>query len=326
MNYNNNICFSSTPAEALNAKAFALDKRLYLFAHYEPKPYLAGETFRSQFMTASINLYGLFQDCCPFLRQIINRNGGILLGDWPNFSELLRVSKALRSIFCHNNSKQLRLNLENYKIVEWWMKRKCQIYCDFDDLQESDWEVLLQKLTAMADTFERDLSKGINDIFTWSNQNQTAIIDRWVEAIAKSYLINPEYLLNALTAMYVRYMNFYGYSLHLNPPLRNQTIEWIEALRSAAVNNVTANNNGSTPVEIDWKEKWLDKPPRQVRQSKVYALLLDWPNQWAARNGSTAAQCDEAPMPGSSFLRILAKNVDEYVAAPYLDYNDDDTP
>lgn len=79
MDYTESICFSAETAEELNRKAFSLDCRLFMFAYYEPKQYREAESKRSQFLTAIVNLYGLFKDCGPFLGELLKTRDTILV-------------------------------------------------------------------------------------------------------------------------------------------------------------------------------------------------------------------------------------------------------
>ena len=56
----------------LNALAFQMDRRIFLFAYYEPKPYREDESWYSRFCTATVNLYGLLKDCGPFLGTVLS--------------------------------------------------------------------------------------------------------------------------------------------------------------------------------------------------------------------------------------------------------------
>ena len=50
-----------------------------MFAYYEPKQYREAESKRSQFLTAIVNLYGLFKDCGPFLGELLKTGDSILV-------------------------------------------------------------------------------------------------------------------------------------------------------------------------------------------------------------------------------------------------------
>lgn len=313
MDYENSICFSPEIPERLNEKAFLLDKRLFLFAYYEPKEYIPTESYRSKFITATVNLYGLFWDCCPFMGKILERGNSILLTNWTqvqrDFQNLRNTISAFRSIFCHNNSDIYPLNAVHFELADQWVFLHCGTNKEFSDLNDSEWEKLLYALHCQADAFIGSVESNIHAISSTSNvlrRNRT--INWWIEAIAGSYIINKDYLLNAMAGMYQLYLMNIHSSSTPNVPLRTQTINWLY--------------NHCNVVEKDkWYITWIDKGIRQVAQSKIYQTLLDWPNLWAARNGLTPADCDEAPLPGSDFFRILASDVDSFACNPQLGYH-----
>lgn len=312
MNYENSICFSSTVPERMNEKAFLLDKRLYLFAYYAPKRYISTESYRSKFITATVNLYGLFWDCCPFMPKILETANSILLTDWNSirdtFHSLRNIISAFRSIFCHNDSDIYPLNAVHYEIAHQWILSKCKIDADLFDISDSEWEKLLFALHSQAESFIDAIESNIDSLSITSEVSRRhRTINRWIEAIAESYIIHTDYLLNAMAGMYQLYlMNTHGQPVS-NKSLRHQTIDWLMTYC-----NVTDRNM--------WHKQWIDTSRYNVTQSKIYQTLLDWPNLWAIRNGLDAVDCDEAPLPGSDFFRILAADVDRFVCNPQLGY------
>lgn len=313
MNFDTSICFSSEVAEQLNDKAFSIDCRLFLFAHYEPQEYIAQESAHSKFISAAVNLYGLFKDCSPFMDWILKSSNSILLHDWErilnDFTELYEIAIAFRSIFCHNNSIVLPLNEVNYLVAERWIDTYCGISRQIHSLEDSDWQYMLNKLCRKADGFMVDLDNSLDRLLSRNptDDRRMRAVNRWIQGIARSYLQNPNYLLNAMAAMYQLYLfNTNGDPVE-DLSLRKKTVEWLSS---------------TCGVEAyKWQEKWLDKKAKDCLQSKVYALLVDWPNQWANRKQCSPAECDEAPLPDSTFFRILAVDIDNYAHAPSLGYS-----
>ena len=293
MDYENSICFSYDIPDRLNDKAFSLDKRLYLFAYYEPKEYIPTESYRSKFITATVNLYGLFWDCCPFMAQILETGDSILMNDWVriknDFKNLRNMISAFRSIFCHNNSDIYPLNEVHFAVADQWILSKCGIGKDLFELNDGEWGKLLYELHCQADSFISSIESNIDDLLSTTDLlRRNRAVNRWIVSIAGSYLINKDYLLNAMAGMYQLYLMNTHSVLTPNKPLRRQTIDWICTLC-----NVTDAEK--------WYTKWIDKDERFTVQSKVYQILQDWPNQWAARNGLDVSDCDEPPLPGGTF-------------------------
>lgn len=309
MIYDDSICFSPDKAEQLNGKSFTLDKRVYLFAYYEPTEYKDTESFRSNFMTAVINLYGLFWDCCPFMRKILKSKNSILFYDWKRiqreYDKLSSTVSAWRSIFCHNNSDIFPLNAVNYVVAEAWTNEHCRSDLALCNLEESQWEILLNALMQMADEFIADLDKNLDALLGMLNTSRTEdIVNYWIGAIAESYLRNPDYLLNAMAGLYQYYLLQINTEPESGKSLRSQTINWLVAEFGVSYSS--------------WYTKWLDHS-ECCEQSAIFKLLCNWPEQWAQRNGCDAEDCDEAPMPGSDLLRILASDVDRFAQSPFED-------
>lgn len=318
MNYTESIVFSSAPAEGLNRKAFSLDPRLYLFANYEPKPYPASESKRSQFMTAVINLYGLLWDCGPFLSKLYfgtKDSAPILPYELPriqnHFRNMRDVVDAFRSIFCHNSTDALPLSAFKRDIARHWVSGHISSgheIEDLDELNEDEWGALLDALVTDANTFTNDLNDNLDILVrTPSADEKSRAIECWIQGIVQNYLQNPTYLLNCMAGLYQLYRTNMGMDPDWGKPLRSQTIGWL------------VDFCGVTDRD-KWYGKWLDAPADRWKDSKLYTLLLDWPNQWAARNGVSADQCGEAPLPDGDLLRILAGDVDRFAHNPRLGY------
>lgn len=313
MDYEKSICFSPDIPERLNEKAFLLDKRLYLFAYYEPKEYIEKESYRSKFITAIVNLYGLFWDCCPFMRKLLESGNSILLTNWTqiqrDFQNLRNTISAFRSIFCHNNSDIYPLNEVHFELAEQWIFSQCSISKDISELKDSEWEKLLYALHCQADIFICSIERNIDGISSTSDvlrRNRT--INWWIEAIAGSYIINKDYLLNAMAGMYQIYLMNVHSSPTPNVSLRDQTIRWL--------------CNFCNVVNRDrWFDAWIDTDKYHVDQSRIFQTLSNWPSLWAIRNGMSSVDCDEAPLPGSDFFRILASDIDNLANNPHLGYH-----
>ena len=230
MIYTDSICFSADKAEELNSKAFSLDKRLFLFAYYEPKPYISQESARSRFCTAVINIYGLFWDCSPFFKFLLKPPGSILLKkDWKktkkNFDELYCIVSAFRSMFCHNNSLEFPLNEDDRNSAETWVEQKLldTKFEGIETLDESHWEKLLITLCTIADSIMEDLKNNLDMLNTTTDTSRKAqTIEQWIQAIANSYSRNPNYLLNTMAEMYRTYS--WNMRIHDTLPLDRKSV------------------------------------------------------------------------------------------------------
>lgn len=314
--YENSICFSSRIPEELNQKVFLIDKRLFLFAYYEPKDYISKESFRSRFRTAIINLYGLFKDCSPFLKSIHHGRNSILTVNCQqyinDFDNLFNLVCAFRSIFCHNNSDVFPLNEVHYIYVDQWISSRCAIYKDLSDLNESDWENMLSILHSQANAYICSLEMNIDKLLSMQGAgvNINSVILQWISGIAKSYIDNKDYLLNAMVNLYQLYLS--NARIYTNPtiPTRADTKKWLVS-------------DCGAPDKNRWYDKWVpnNSSGSSLYSSRPYQILINWPNYWATYNGRTVADCNEAPMPGGDFFRIVASDVDNYAHNPKAGYN-----
>ena len=303
MDYQNNVCFSEDDVEKLNKKAFSLSKSLFLAAHYEPKDYPSEESARCKFWTAITNLYGLFWDCAPFLPPIISNRDGILLSNATTvktrFYRLRNFVDSFRSIFCHNNSDVFPLTEEKHIAAEEFVAQICHENIAICNLQEKHFVLLLDELTDSAENVIIDIDGALNNLISSPDTARVEkAIDVWIDAIADTYMKNPSYLLNTMAGMYQLY--------HLN--IRSRTS--IKSLRSETIRWLV-DNCGVTKDE--WHKKWLNT-------TDIRNLLINWPQEWEARNGIATGGCNEAPLPGSDFFRILASDVDKFAIAPSLGY------
>ena len=317
----NSICFSSVLADMLNEKAHKIDPRLYLFAYYEPKPLVTGESPRIQFLTAVINLYGLLWDCGPFVHKSLMRSvpenplENILPDtEWANkrhivfhCKDLANIVGHFRSVFCHNNSDKFALNREHIEKVEDWLYHKCRLDCPYDELTQNDWRTMLSKLVDEADQFVADINDCLDTLLDCRGSSRFEVAcDSWLKAIARNYVTNPELLLNAMVDFYQLYLTTIKAQSKNNYSFRHYTIRWI-------VDNFS--------VERDsWFSPWLGAV-KDLENSKVYQLIKDWQKSWEAINPSCIGTPCEAAMPASSFFLVLADDVYKFAQNPNTEFN-----
>lgn len=315
MDYTESICFSAAPAEMLNKKAFQLSRNLYMFAYYDPKPYCENESSRSKFLTAIINLYGLFWDCGPFFFKLLYSQDSILISDWIRVQTradfLKRCISAFRSVYCHNNSTQLPLNEEKSIDAENWAISHSCTWQGIHETSEEEWKRLLNPLIAEADFLISDINVAIDTLIsTEDNLRRERAIEKWVQEIARGYQKNPDYLLNTMAGLYQLYLLNSNQSLNSRQELRFQTRRWLYAIVS--------------DLPEVWHEKWLKQrisesgDPNDITNSRIYAILKDWPNKWAEWYDRSVDECNEAPLPASIFFRILANDVNQYAQNPSI--------
>ncbi|NBI17016.1 hypothetical protein D1841_03625 [Neglecta sp. X4] len=307
------ICFSPDIVNRLNDLAFQIDRRIFLFAYYEPKPYREDESWHARFCTAVINLYGLLKDCGPFLGAVLND----LKEDWhtqnvcDGYYQLLADSSAFRSIFCHNCSRKLQLNEEYYSNAEAYVLSHIYVDLPLQDLGPTHWKALLQALTISANSFADDLESALNVLIHSTDAHKRNNATKfWIKQIADSYQRNPNYLLHTMSALYQWYLENGGVKpkCHSGTSLRTQTTLWLRGLYEK-------------DPERNWYQRWLSADGSGLESTNLYHILWDWPAKWAMWNDCDEIECDEPPLPGGPFFRILAYDVDQYAGYPQRGYD-----
>lgn len=202
------------------------------------------------------------------------------------------------------------MNEEHYRVAEEYIFQVLQQDLSVDSMEESQWAALLINLQDMAQTFVSDISDALSLIICSSDEHKkNRSITLWIEAIARTYQRNPEYLLHTMSALYQWYLDNNGEPTSGNPnaPLRKQTLNWLSDCFGASGK--------------DWYHRWLPKKDDELQNSSLYQILLDCPHQWATWNGLQESDCQEPPLPGGIFFRILAADVDRFAANPSAEFD-----
>lgn len=305
---NRSICFSTSKADSLNEKARQIDPRLYLFAYYEPKPLVEEDHPRTRFYMTIINLYGLLWDCGPFVHKDImyvqkEKPLANILPDIPwnerrpiqdRCRNLAETVGAFRSLWCHNTSKEMVLSREHIIVVERWLCNRCCIPRPYEALTKDDWAAMLVQLIADADAVTSDISICLDQLFACRNTPRfEEAREGWLKAIARNYITNPDYLLDAMAAFYLMYLDTNQIARNHRIPLRTQTIRWL-------VENFRV-------VSKQWHLRWLGSADN-LEQNNVYQLLQQWQTRWEEMNPTHRGTLCDAAMPASSFFVVLAKD------------------
>lgn len=323
MQYDTCICFSADKAEELNRKAFELDKRLFLFAYYKPKSYPHEDSARIRFLTAAINIYGLIKDCAAFLPSLCRH-----LSNQPGTSELERSyweiyapATAFRSIFCHNSPDVYPICEEQQASATVWCAKNLGLPkedIDIASLSNQQWEALLNNFCSACKRFIELLEQELKKLRTAYPTTKEEIIDLWIQELAWSYVLNPNYLLNAITSYFLLH-NILTFQFTPKASLRNTVIpkilDWLDKQRY-----VIASKN-------KWYVWWLgeswwytyhyDKKIRNyvngtIKESKIYKILHSWQEEWSNFNNLPPEDCDEAPLPDGDLFKILANDIYKY--------------
>lgn len=297
-------CFSPRPIEQLNQQAQQLDRRLFLFAHYQPQTLTQlPECYRLGFFTGIMNLYGLFQDCGPFVFNDLLPSPYQEDDHKCAFSEMTRNTDqewnvfrlkqgvyGARSIFAHNNNPQAYpLHEKNWNNFETWDKYYYPTkgidtlgilinLRDLSQLNQADWKKMLEKLVLQSQSFVQYIEKQI----TGPEKNKIQV-EEWLGGISDYYNRNPNLLLNLLVSMY-------EYDHHKK-------------------GNVSLVTKWFKDKYGDDYTKCLDRETSRQDSNKVYTMLKNWPEVWSVRSDGKNPQECPPPFPGEYFFRFLVQDI-----------------
>lgn len=306
------ICFQSSPIEELNKLTAQIDSRLYFAVYYQPKSWLDQESARYNFRTMTTNLYGLFHDCGNFIWVIadvlipeviayLNDPGcSVPLSSeekaviFPpdtrkKFSQWMAVVEAWRSIFCHNNDDQQRLNLAATEIALTWCDSEVPFLSEnitmtaFDNIAKEDWELLLQKLLRETCEVQSYLEKCL---ITAASMPQCSpakerIVNRWLNALAYWYTKKQDLLLNWIADWYGYYIN--TVTKGIDAGVYNADLSFRKNAQ------IWAQNTFGSGHSTSWAETWL------TPKERVYNLIKDL----------STSPCPRPAVPDAVFTQLV---------------------
>ena len=132
-----------------------------------------------------------------------------------SFFQWIAVVDAWRSIFCHNNGDQQRLNLDATELALTWSDSEVPFLSTnitmsaFDNIAQEDWELLLKKLLRETREVQWYLEKCLIAAASMP-QSSTArqnIVAQWLKALADWYTKKTDLLLNWIADWYGYYIN-----------------------------------------------------------------------------------------------------------------------
>lgn len=280
----NSVAFSLEQVEELNDMAGSLDRRLFLFAYFEPKKLPPENNWQMGFYTAITNLYGLFWDCGSFVKNKLmtfrpqNCHQGILPREFHStrcnltsagneirsrFYAFIKHISSVRAVFCHNCSEELYLSKQNIDIQNQRFESILSFDMNSSVICEQDWEKLLISLIEDANAVVNDLVTCLDWLKKLKINNPTTfkqIIDDWLcNGIGNWYIISKELIINVLADFYFYYLSG---NIEYASSIReyNRYFSYRNNLQKWLVTNFGESAKSG--------EKWL-------RSSSINALLTD---------------------------------------------------
>ncbi len=309
------IGFQTVPADELNRLAAQVDPRLYLAVYYQPKSWMEEESSRYNFRTMATNLYGLFHNCGNFIRVISDSlipevvtylNAADCFPTLSHedqeelcqseikkrYSEWMAVVEAWRSVFCHNNNDQQRLNLDATETVLIWCDSEIPFFSmdisitAFDSITEDGWNLLLQKMLRETREIQSYLEKCLIVAAAMPDYIKQKIINCWLKDLVYWYMKKQDLLLNWIA-------DWYGY--YINTKTKGIDIGVYDEGKSFRKN-----------AQL-WAKREFGDPCRPIGQ---------WAEPWLVRaemsNLLFGTSCPEPALPDDVFIK-LAQNVHQDV-------------
>lgn len=306
------ICFQISPVEELNKLAAQIDPRLYFAVYYQPKAWADEESARYNFRTMTTNLYGLFHDCGNFIRVISdvlvpevktylsdsscftalpNEDRAVLCQSdiQKAFSQWIVMVEAWRSVFCHNNSDQQRLNLDATEIALTWCDSEVPFLCTnitmaaFDDIEKEEWEQLQKKLLRETREVEWYIEKCLIAAVSMPQHSSAKqhIVDRWLNDLAYWYTRKKDLLLNWIADWYGYYIN--TVTKGIDAGVYNADLSFRKNAQ------IWAQNTFGSVHSTSWAETWL------TPKERVYNLLKDL----------STSPCPRPAVPDAVFTQLV---------------------
>lgn len=172
-----NILYSSVISEEITELVQTkIAPHLFLTCNYTPSPYLLLNE-DAKFVVGILNLYKFTID-----GSIIDKIPGIMDAAMSStlnkkmFLEKIALVRALRTVFCHNES-EISGNDDDIKIVDAWMRKRPQT--------DDDYKLLNQHLQKLASEVVAAIYQFIGDA-SMSKQKK-ALVNKWEEVIKSFY-------------------------------------------------------------------------------------------------------------------------------------------
>lgn len=171
------ILYSSEESDRINQLIQSkIASHLFLACNYAPSPYLI-QSEDAKFVVGILNLYkfaidGSIIDKIP---QIMDAAMGSTINR-KAFAEKIKLVKALRSVYCHNES-EISGNDDDIKTVNSWMQKTPQTINDYRMLNQQ-LQKLASDIVAVLDQFIKDASK---------TRQKDVLIKNWEGIISNFY-------------------------------------------------------------------------------------------------------------------------------------------
>lgn len=174
------ILYSSVESERINQLVQTkIASHLFLVCNYAPSPYLV-QSEDAKFVVGILNLYKFTVDgsIIEKIPNIMDTNMGSTLNN-KVFAEKINLVKALRTVYCHNES-EISGNDDEVKIVNAWMRKIPQTI--------NDYRILNQQLQKLASDIVTILHQFIKEASR--TEQKAVLIENW-EDIIKTFYRRP---------------------------------------------------------------------------------------------------------------------------------------
>lgn len=178
------LVFNSDIPEKYNKMAIKIDKRLFVFAYYNPKEWQTYSNTQTAFILGVSNLYGLLFDCGSVIKSLCS--GEIIprteKRDIEKYEDIASELASIRIVLFHNISPELgKKNISHLKTYQNWIADSLRAIGKQTPECETDWNYPLNKLLDKANELNMIISKLISRTgnLSWIEKNE--IVNNWIE-------------------------------------------------------------------------------------------------------------------------------------------------
>lgn len=190
----------------IQALANSIDVRINLFEGYFPKD-TENRSGEILFWRHISNTYGLLADCDRVqiksksnLFEVMNRYNLISNDDFKEARLFWTDISAMRKWFCHNNDSALYYRQINERQVNKYIQKVYLLATNKpshpDEIQKSDWNLLISDFERRYDSYLRILKKGL---VNWKESDEKDdLIDEWIDIFSKALFEDKELISNVI--------------------------------------------------------------------------------------------------------------------------------
>ncbi|MCL1875067.1 MAG: hypothetical protein FWF87_02260 [Synergistaceae bacterium] len=201
-NYIDGVAFTTRKIEEINIyMASHLSPRLFFAAYYAPKAHQCSND-EGLFWCAVTNIYGLFFDCMPNIKKLLNmlNNKGSLNDQKMDYvEEYVKKINALRYVYCHNVNADVFS--KNRKILtdvhDFFKMDQDEFFFSIPQLQSNKWGSYIRNICSGVDECVNYIYAALQCAVASDNMTKSLIITNY-EQILADWLNRDKFLFDVM--------------------------------------------------------------------------------------------------------------------------------